>query len=118
MENNYTVDLKAVGMRIRKARVALKLTQVMAAGRANLNAQYWSMLEIGKERGSVQTYLQIALALDVRLDDLFYDDTTLSRAARSLARDEILTGCTMSEQKIITEMILALKTALIRARQE
>ena len=73
MERKMEIDYKSVGDRIRAARKRLRLTQERAAERTEITGQYWSLIETGRYRGSVNTFLQIASALDLTLDDLFYE---------------------------------------------
>ena len=117
MEKNHEIDLKIVGGRIRAARQRLGLTQEKAAERTDITGQYWSLLETGRERGSVSTYLQIADALDLTLDDLFYDSIDVLRMEKSLLRGGLFYDCTAEERKIISETVHALKAALKRARE-
>jgi len=117
MKKKQTLDLKPIGARIRQARDHLRLTQEKAAERTDFSGQYWSLLETGRERGSVNTYLQIAAALDLTLDDLFYDDAAAKRVRKSFSHDELFSDCTADEIVIISEIVLALKTALERVRK-
>jgi len=116
MEKNYEVNLVVVGGRIRQARLRLGLTQRKAAERTNISDQYWSLIETGRERGSVNTYLQITKALGLTLDDIFYADAEALHVRKTLSRDELLTGCTSSEKAIICEALLSLKTILRKYR--
>ncbi len=59
-----------VGARIRSARRELGLTQEKAAELHLFTGQFWSLLESGRERASINTYLQIAAILGLTLDDL------------------------------------------------
>ena len=117
MEKNHEIDLKIVGGRIRAARQRLGLTQEKAAERTDITGQYWSLLETGRERGSVSTYLQIADALDLTLDDLFYDGIDVLRTKKALSQGDILADCTAGERQIISETVHALKAALKWARE-
>ena len=88
MEKNITIDFKFVGIRIRNARQELNLTQKQAAEKIDITGQFWSLIETGRERGSVNTYMQIAFALDLTLDDLFYDSSDITRAHKALLCNE------------------------------
>jgi len=97
MEKNHEIDLKIVGGRIRAARQRLGLTQEKAAERTDITGQYWSLLETGRERGSVSTYLQIADALDLTLDDIFYEKIGVKRTGKALLKGGDLSDCTAEE---------------------
>jgi len=114
MENFYDIDLKIIGARIRNARKKLGLTQAKAAERSFITSQYWSLLESGRERGSINTYRQIAAVLDLTLDDIFYDDATSLRLHKAFSKEGMLTDCTILEKAIISETIFALKIILER----
>lgn len=117
MEKKLVLDLKLVGGRIREARRNLGLTQEKAAERTELTGQYWSLLETGRERGSIVAYLQIAAALGLTLDDLFYDEVTNIRIQKAYSREILLLDCTAAERAIISETMHALKSALERNRE-
>ena len=53
MKNFHDVDFKQVGAHIRNARKKLSLTQQKASEQAFISSQYWSLLESGRERASV-----------------------------------------------------------------
>ncbi len=117
MEKKHELNLQIVGGRIRKARRNLRLTQEKIAERTELTGQYWSLLETGRERGSIVAYLQIAAALELTLDDLFYDEVTNIRIQKAYARESLLIDCTAAERAIISETMYALKGALERNRE-
>jgi transcriptional regulator with XRE-family HTH domain len=112
MEKFRKIDFKIVGARIRKARKELKLTQEKAAEYSFITSQFWSLLETGRVRASVNTYWQIASVFGITLDDLFYEDTVTMRIRNAFSRDELLADCTEYEKAIIGEAFLALKGIL------
>jgi transcriptional regulator with XRE-family HTH domain len=116
MENYREINLKDVGARIRKARLGLKLTQEKAAELACISGQFWSLIETGRERGSVDAYWRIADVLGLTLDDLFYDDAAVMRIRRSSSLEGITAECTRYEKTVINEALLALRAILERAR--
>jgi len=116
MENQYYVDFKEVGSRIRNARKKKGLTQERAAEYAFITGQYWGTIERGVDRASVNTYLQIALILELTLDDLFYDDAINLRLRKAFSIEKTVENCTVSEKAVISETMLALKESLERNR--
>jgi len=114
MENLHEINLIKVGERIRYARQKQGLTQEKASKKAFITSQYWSVIETGRERASVTTYLQIAAVLDVTLNDIFYDDANNMRFYKSFSKDDMLVDCTDREKEIISDTIFALKGALTR----
>lgn len=117
MEKFQEIDFKKVGACIRNARKALSLTQERAAERANISSQFWSLIESGRERGSVITYRRIAAVIGLTLDDIFYDDATNLRLHKAFSKEGILADCTTYERAIIGETMLALKGTLERNRR-
>lgn len=114
MENFYEIDFKEVGLRMKKARKECGLTQAQAAEQAFITGQFWCLLELGKERASVNTYRQIAAVLGLTLDDLFYDGALTRRLNKTFSRANLLLECTNQEKAIIGEMLLSLRDILIK----
>jgi DNA-binding XRE family transcriptional regulator len=116
VKNYHTFDLKEIGTRIRDARKKHCLTQESAAEKAFITGQFWSLIESGRERASVNTYMQIAAVLNLTLDDIFYDNATILRLNKAFSQDSLLSSCTVTEKAIISETIMALRNAFIRNR--
>ena len=116
MENFHDIDFIKVGIRIRNARKEKGLTQERAAELAFITGQFWSRIETGRERASVNTYRQIGLILGFTLDDLFYEEADNMRLHRAFTSESILKDCTDNEKAIISETVFALKGILGRNR--
>ena len=116
MENYQDIDFKEVGARIRNARRAQRLTQEKAAEHSYITGQFWSRIESGHERASVNTYRRIAAVLGLTLDDIFYDDATNIRLHKAFSKEALMSGCTVTEKAILSETILAMKSILKRNR--
>ena len=111
------IDFKKIGARIREARKAANLTQEKAAEHSLISGQFFSRIESGRERGSVNTYLRIAAILGRKLDDIFYDDVISMRLLKGFSNEGILADCSKSEKAIISEITFALKESLKRNRR-
>lgn len=116
MKKNFSLDLQIVGDRIRRVRKGLHMTQEAIAERTDLTGQYWSLIETGRYRGSILTYLQIASALGVTLNDLFYDEAENIRIQPTPEYAEMLAGLNEYEKQVLLCMIFAMKDALMRLR--
>ena len=116
MRKEIEIDLKIVGNRIRQARKRLMKTQEHISEIADISAQYWSAVETGRDRGSVNTYLQIAAALGVTLNDLFYSEAELIRMEKT-DFEESLIECSEYEKTVLIEAILVFKNSLIHCRK-
>jgi len=117
MQKKFVFDLSVVGKRIKKARKHLKLTQEEIAGRTDISGQYWSMMETGRYGGSVNTYLQIAAALGLTLNDLFYDEAEIILLAKEFCLDGWLSDCDEFERAVLLDFLLAMKPILKNRRK-
>ena len=111
------LDYKAIGIRIRRFRKALNLTQQTLAELSNQEPSNISHIERGATKLSLPTIVNIANALGVTVDDLLCD--SLLHAKTALERDAagILSDCTHQELKIITGTMRALKENLRKAAE-
>lgn len=67
------IDYRSMGMRIRRRRKDLNMTQAHLAEMTNLSSTYVGHLERGTKIPSIQTLVDICYALEVSLDYLFED---------------------------------------------
>ena len=67
------MDMKAVGLRIKKAREAKKLTQEDLAALVELSPTHISVIERGLKTVKLDKFVAIANALDVSADSLLVD---------------------------------------------
>lgn len=67
------MDMKAVGLRIKKAREAKKLTQEDLAALVELSPTHISVIERGLKTVKLDKFVAIANALDVSEDSLLVD---------------------------------------------
>ena len=72
-EGGVTMDLKAVGQRIKAAREAKNLTQEELAELADISVTHISALERGVKNANLSTFVAIANALQVSADTLLID---------------------------------------------
>lgn len=70
---NDTIDYEKIGKKIRRKREQLAISQSELAEKIDVSPQAISNIERGKNEngGSVRHFVNIAIALDVSLDDLF-----------------------------------------------
>ena len=115
MKKETNIDLKSIGNRIRQARKRLDVTQEYISEVADISAQYWSAIETGRERGSINTYLQIADALGVTINELVYSEAELIRM-KNPGFPEALSECSEYEKAVIIEVSLMLRDLMIRYR--
>lgn len=106
------LDYKAIGKRIKIARIRADLTQERLAERIDLSPTHLSNIETGTTKVSLRTIVRLANALDVTVDDLLCD--SVIRADVQFKRDIalLLADCNSYEMRILQEIISATKTAL------
>ena len=74
------LDYKAIGKRIKIARIKADLTQERLAERINISPTHLSNIETGTTRVSLSTMISIANALSVTSDDLLCDSIVMAKA--------------------------------------
>lgn len=111
------LDYQAIGLRIRRLRKARGLTQQSLAEISNQEPSNISHVERGATKLSLPTLVNIANALHVTADELLCDSLPAADAVYHREAARILSDCTHSELKIITETMRALRESLRDAGQ-
>lgn len=106
------IDYIAIGMRIRRLRKTLRMTQQKLAELSKQEPSNISHIERGATKLSLPTIVNIANALNVTVDELIFDSLTESKPLYGKMANSILLDCSQREMKIITETMLALKENL------
>lgn len=73
------LDYKAIGKRIKIARINADMTQEALAAKVNLSPSHMSNIETGTTKVSLTTIVNIANALSVTVDDLLCDNLVRAR---------------------------------------
>ena len=105
------MDYYKIGQKIRKIRKAHGLSQEELAEKVNISTTHMSHIETGNTKLSLPVFVDIATALEVRLDDLLDNPT----ATTSSSLDEIaaiLERCTAQEAKVIADVVRATKLSM------
>lgn len=113
MELNY----KAIGKRIKIARIKADFTQERLAEIVNISPSHMSNIETGTTRVSLTTIVMIANALSVTVDDLLCDNVLKSRVQFEKDIAEILEDCDESEIRMISDVVQAMKDAIRKEKQ-
>lgn len=111
------LDYHAIGVRIRRFRKSLGLTQQTLAELSNQEPSNISHIERGATKLSLPTLVNLANALGVSVDDILCDSLENSRASFEREVSELLSDCTHQELKIITGTMRALKENLRCSRE-
>ncbi len=108
MELNY----KALGKRIKIARINADMTQERLADTMGLSPSHMSNIETGTTRVSLTALVNIANTLSVTVDDLLYD--SIIHARPQLERDiqQIVDDCDDFELRIVKEVTQSVVEAL------
>ncbi len=111
------LDYKAIGKRIKIARIRTDLTQEALADRVNLSPSHMSNIETGTTRVSLTTIVNLANALGVTVDDLLCDN--LAHPRPQLERDiqEVLADCNGDELRLVKEVSRSVLVAVRRNRR-
>ena len=108
------LDYKAIGKRIKIARIKADLTQEHLAELIDISPTHLSNIETGTTRVSLNTIISIANALSVTGDDLLCDNIIMAKVQFEKDIALLLEDCDEYEIRIIKDMIGSLKDTLRR----
>lgn len=108
MELNY----KAMGIRIRNARLKKKMGQELLAEMAGLSITHVSHIETGNTKVSLPTLVKISNSLDVSLDELVCDSIHKAKIIFENEISQITSDCDEREIRIISDVIKSLISSL------
>lgn len=108
------LDYKAIGKRIKIARIKADLTQERLAEMVEISPTHMSNIETGTTRVSLTAIVSLANALSVTVDDLLCDSVVKSKVQFEKDIAGILADCDEYEIRIVKDMAQALKETLRR----
>jgi len=106
------MDYYAIGQRIRKVRKARGLSQEKLAEKVGISTTHMSHIETANTKMSLPTFAKLASVLEVRTDDLLYDNRPEDRSISIAYITELLDDCTIQQVRIIEDIIKAVKESL------
>lgn len=106
------MDYYAIGQRIRKIRKAQNLSQDELAEKVGISTTHMSHIETGNTKLSLPVFVNLASALDVRTDELLYDERPSDRSAAVEAINQMLESCSTQQVKILEDIIKSTKMSL------
>lgn len=109
-------DYKFLGSRIRAMRLERKITQEKLAEAAGVGVTHISHIETGNSIPSLQTLVDIINALDCTADELLCMEVRQSRPMLNNWLSELVSDCSDSEVKLITDMVVAMKASMRRLK--
>ena len=108
------LDYKAIGKRIKIARIKADLTQERLAEMVEISPTHMSNIETGTTRVSLTAIVSLANALSVTVDDLLGDSVVKSKVQFEKDIAGILADCDEYEIRMVKDMAQALKETLRR----
>lgn len=108
------LDYKAIGKRIKIARIKADLTQERLAEMVEISPTHMSNIETGATRVSLTAIVSLANALSVTVDDLLCDSVVKSKVQFEKDIAGILADCDEYEIRMVKDMAQALKETLRR----
>ena len=108
------LDYKAIGKRIKIARIKADLTQERLAEMVEISPTHMSNIETGTTRVSLTAIVSLANALSVTVDDLLCDSVVKSKVQFEKDIAGILADCDGYEIRMVKDMAQALKETLRR----
>ncbi len=112
MEDEKLVDYAMAGKRVRMARVGKGMAQEDLANIAGVSVPYLSHIENARSKASLTTFVRLANALNLTLNDLFCDSLRASGVAFESQIQNVLDDCSADEIRFIASSIEAMKNAL------
>ena len=108
------LDYKAIGKRIKIARIKADMKQEHLAERAKLSPTHVSNVETGTTKVSLSSLVSLANALGVTVDDLLCDSLIHARVQFEQDIAELLEDCDPYEIRMVKDMTEALIATLRR----
>lgn len=95
------LDYKAIGKRIKIARIHADMTQERLSAIIDISPSHMSNIETGTTRVSLTTIVEIANALSTTVDDLLCDNLIHARAQFESDIQQLLDSCDEYEIRIV-----------------
>lgn len=102
----------AIGQRIRKTRKAHGLSQEQLAERIGISTTHMSHIETGNTKLSLPVLVSLAETLEVRTDELLFDESPAERGTVLEEIDRLLATCTTQQLKIAADVLTTTVVAL------
>lgn len=108
------IEYKALGAKIKSARLARKMTQEQLAEAIGVGTTHISHIETGASVPSLQVFVDIINVLETTADELLCMDISEARPILDNWLSQLVADCSEKEIKIITDMVISLKASLRR----
>ena len=108
------LDYKAIGKRIKIARIRADFTQEHLAELVDLSPSHMSNIETGTTRVSLTTIVKIANTLSVTVDDLLCDNIVRAQVQFEEDIEGLIGTCDAYEIRIVKDVVASLLASLRR----
>lgn len=99
------IDYRAIGKRVKSARINAHLTQEELCEKINMSLSHISNIETGNTKLSLPALLEISNALSVSVDYLLCDNNTQTVVVFQNELQKLVADCNYREIQIITEIV-------------
>lgn len=106
------LDFKAIGKRIKIARIKKNFTQEAVADKIGITPQHVSNIETGNSSVSLPTLIAIANMLSVSVDELLCDTVLISKAIFEKEASEIFNDCNEYEVRVLVDVLRTTKDSM------
>ena len=106
------LDYKAIGKRIKFARINAEMTQEHLAEKVSLSVSHISNIETGSTKVSLNAIVNLANALSVTVDQLLCDNLRQARPQFEQDIRQVLDDCSPYELRIVRQSVKSLAEAL------
>jgi Predicted transcriptional regulators len=106
------VDYKAIGKRIKIARIKKDITQDQVANITGLSNPHISNIENGSTKVSLPTLIKLANVLSVSVDELLCDNVIHSKIIYNNEISDAVNGCNDREIRVVAEIVKVTVSAL------
>lgn len=108
------MDYKAIGKRIKIARIKAGMTQERVADKADVSPGHMSNIETGKTKVSLPVLVAIANVLSVSVDALLCDNVVASKTIFEGEAESIFSDCDDYEIRLLVDLLKAAKESIRR----
>lgn len=106
------LDYKAIGKRIKFARINVELTQEQLAEKVSLSVSHISNIETGTTKVSLTAIVNLANALSVTVDQLLCDNLLHARPQFEQDIRQVLDTCSPYELRVVRQQVKSLVETL------
>lgn len=106
------LDFKAIGKRIKIARINQNMTQETVADKIGVTPQHVSNIETGNSSVSLTTLVAIANLLKVSADELLCDTIQIAKPVFEKEAQELFNDCNEYEIRVLVDVMKATKASM------